>query len=184
MEIKGMRKIRTLLSEKDIDHTILMASKKLVQNEKRPFVLVGILTRGVPLANRLQQKIKQMFDIEVPVGKLDITFYRDDLTKISHLPVVKGSHINFDIEDRTVILVDDVLYTGRTVRAAIDELLDFGRPKAIRLFVLVDRGLRELPICPDYTGLKIETSDNQVVLVKVKEVDGIDEVVLMERNNK
>lgn len=184
MEFTDMKRIKTLLSEKDIGQTILTTAKEILKGEEEPFVLVGILTRGVPIAMRLHKIFKQLFNLDVPVGKLDITFYRDDLTKVSHLPVVKGSNIDFDIEDKTVILVDDVLYTGRTVRAAMDELLDFGRPKAIRLFVIVDRGLRELPICPDYTGIKIETSDNQVVLVKVKEIDGVDEVVLMQRNHK
>lgn len=184
MKLNDMKKIKILLSKEDIDHTILNTSKEILQREHAPFALVGILTRGVPLALRLQRKINQLSNLDVPVGKLDITFYRDDLTKVSYLPVVKGSNIDFDIEDKTIILVDDVLYTGRTVRAAMDELLDFGRPKAIRLFVLIDRGLRELPICPDYIGIKIDTSDNHVVIVKVKEIDGVDEVILMERNIK
>ena len=114
--------------------------------------LVGIRSRGVPLAERLSSYLKLISNQEVPVGILDITLYRDDLSTISHQPVIKGSAIDFDIEDAVVVLVDDVLYTGRTVRAAIDALMDFGRPKQIQLAVLIDRGHRELPIKADYVG--------------------------------
>ena len=143
--------------------------------------LVGIRNRGVFIANRLAESIKRIEGKVVPVGVLDITLYRDDLTMISTHPVVHKTEIDFDINDKTLILVDDVLYTGRTVRAALDALIDFGRPKSIQLAVLVDRGHRELPIRADYTGKNIPTSNKETVEVRLQEVDGKDEAVIIEQ---
>ncbi len=141
--------------------------------------IIGIKTRGVPIAKRLSRKIKDLVGFDVPVGELDITFYRDDLTLVSSAPIVKGTDIKFDVNGKKIILVDDVLYTGRTVRSALDEILvDFGRPEIIRLFVIVDRGNNELPICADYIGKKVVVPRDKIVDVLVKEVDGRDEVVI------
>lgn len=140
--------------------------------------IVGIRTRGVPLALRLQQNIRQIVGKDVPVGTLDITLYRDDLTTIGPHAVLKETKIHFPIDGRRVILVDDVLFTGRTIRAGMDALMDFGRPDAIQLAVLVDRGHRELPIRADYVGKNIPTATDEVVAVRLAEVDGTDEVLV------
>ncbi|NLW09668.1 MAG: bifunctional pyr operon transcriptional regulator/uracil phosphoribosyltransferase PyrR [Firmicutes bacterium] len=137
-------------------------------------MLVGIRTRGVPLAQRLAAMIKEQEKVEVPVGILDITFYRDDLTLISPQPVVRSTEIPGRVTEKKIILVDDVLYTGRTVRAALDALMDLGRPRAIKLAVLIDRGHRQLPICADYVGKTIATSAGETVHVLLKETDGED----------
>jgi len=141
--------------------------------------LVGIRSRGVPLAERLSSYLKLISNQEVPVGILDITLYRDDLSTISHQPVIKGSAVDFEIEDAVVVLVDDVLYTGRTVRAAIDALMDFGRPKQIQLAVLIDRGHRELPIKADYVGKNVPTSKEEIIKVSLEETDGEDSVKIV-----
>ncbi len=141
-------------------------------------VLVGIRSRGVPLANRLAALIEQHEATPVPVGSLDITFYRDDLTKLAHAPIVKRSDLEIDVEGRVVVLIDDVLYTGRTVRAALDALTDHGRPRAVRLATLVDRGHRELPIRPDFVGKNLPTSVDEIVHVRLRETDDEDEVVI------
>ena len=143
-------------------------------------VLVGIRTRGVPLAERLAHKIREFEGVEPPVGALDITLYRDDLQMIAHQPVVKGTEVPAGIADRIVVLVDDVLYTGRTVRAALDELIDLGRPKAIQLAVIIDRGHREIPIRADFVGKNVPTSRREVIKVHVSEVDGQDGVSIGE----
>jgi pyrimidine operon attenuation protein/uracil phosphoribosyltransferase len=143
--------------------------------------IIGIKYRGEFLAKRIADKIGAIANSRPPVGALDITLYRDDLTKVSEQPVVHATEIDFDIESKTIILVDDVLYTGRTVRCALDALIDFGRPGRIQLAVLVDRGHRELPIKADYVGKNVPTSDREVVEVKLIESDGKDEVVLCER---
>src|SRR5216117_2281856 len=147
----------------------------------RGTVLVGIRTRGVPLARRLAARMKEASGFEPPVGALDITLYRDDLTTVGPQPVLKGTDIPTSIDGRTVVLVDDVLYTGRTVRAALDELIDFGRPARIKLAVVVDRGHRELPIRADFVGRTLTTAREEVVQVLVREEDGEDRVVLLER---
>jgi pyrimidine operon attenuation protein/uracil phosphoribosyltransferase len=143
-------------------------------------VLVGIRRRGVPIAKRIAAKIREFEGADLPVGALDITLYRDDLQMIAHQPVVSGTEISFDIDDRVVVLVDDVLFTGRTVRAALDELIDFGRPRAIQLAVIVDRGHREIPIRADFVGKNVPTSRREVIMVAVTEVDGNDGVSLGE----
>ena len=141
--------------------------------------LVGIRSRGVPLAERLSSYLKLISNQEVPVGILDITLYRDDLSTISHQPVIKGSAVDFDIEDAVVVLVDDVLYTGRTVRAAIEALMDFGRPKQIQLAVLIDRVHLELPIKADYVGKNVPTSKEEIIKVSLEEIDGEDSVKIV-----
>ncbi len=144
--------------------------------------LVGIRTRGVPLARRLAANLKQITGADVATGTLDITLYRDDLMRqpVGPQPVVRSTEIPFSIDDRRILLVDDVLYTGRTIRAALDALIDFGRPKSIQLIVLVDRGHRELPIKADYVGKNFPTSSKQSVQVKLQEIDGADEVLINE----
>ena len=142
-------------------------------------VFLGIRTRGVPLAQRLLRKIEQAEGVKLPLGILDVTMYRDDVFKNIKKPVVGTTEIQFEIDGKIVVLVDDVLFTGRTVRAALDAIIDFGRPTKIQLAVLVDRGLRELPIRADYVGQAITTTPNDNVQVKVKEIDGTDEVILV-----
>jgi len=142
--------------------------------------LVGVRSRGVPLAHRLARLVKRASGVDLPVGALDISLYRDDFTSIAAQPITKGTHIPFSIDGRSVIVVDDVLFTGRTVRAALDQLIDFGRPARIELAVLVDRGHRELPIRADYVGRTVSTSRGQIVQVRVEEEDGSDGVVVEE----
>lgn len=143
-------------------------------------ILVGIRTRGVPLANRLADLIREQEQTEIPVGILDITFYRDDLSLISSQPVLHRTELPVNVTHKKVILVDDVLFTGRTVRAALDALMDLGRPDSIQLAVLIDRGHRELPIRADYVGKNVPTSKREVVHVKLTEIDGEDRVVITE----
>jgi pyrimidine operon attenuation protein/uracil phosphoribosyltransferase len=142
--------------------------------------LVGIRTRGVPLARRISHSLHEINGDEVPTGALDITLYRDDLMRhpVGPQPLVRRTEIPFSIDNRKILLVDDVLYTGRTIRAALDALIDFGRPRAIQLVVLVDRGHRELPIKPDYVGKNLPTSSKQSVQVHLQEIDGTDEVLI------
>ena len=142
-------------------------------------VIIGIKRRGAIIADR----IKKLLSKDIPVGYLDITLYRDDFSKIGANPVVGTTEILFDIDDKKVILIDDVLYTGRTIRAALDALTDMGRPKFVKLFVLIDRGHRELPICADFIGEKFEIQDNEMVEVRLREIDKIDEVVIVKKWN-
>jgi len=141
-------------------------------------VMVGVRSRGVPLAARLASLIQEHEGVDVPVGSLDITYYRDDLTKIAHAPIVKRTDAMPELTGKTVVLVDDVLFTGRTVRAALDAITDHGRPTAVRLAVVVDRGHRELPIRPDHVGKNLPTSLDENVQVRLSETDGVDEVVI------
>jgi pyrimidine operon attenuation protein/uracil phosphoribosyltransferase len=151
------------------------------ENGIEGLALIGIRTRGVPLAQRLAASIEKAERSRLPVGLLDITLYRDDLTTIAASPVLKRTDISFKVEEKTVVLCDDVLYTGRTVRAAIDAILDFGRPRKILLAVLVDRGRRELPIEAQFIGKKISTSATEIVSVTFRETDGEDDVWLLDR---
>jgi pyrimidine operon attenuation protein/uracil phosphoribosyltransferase len=163
-----------------IRRTIMRIAHEIVERNKgvAGLILVGIRNRGVPLAERIAEAIDRFEGITVPVGALDITMYRDDLQTIGHNPVVGMTEITDDITDRTVVLVDDVLFTGRTVRAALDELIDFGRPRAIQLAVLVDRGHREFPIRADFVGKNVPTSNRETVEVLLDETDGEEVVVL------
>jgi pyrimidine operon attenuation protein/uracil phosphoribosyltransferase len=158
-----------------IAHEILERNRGLDE-----IVLVGIRTRGVPLARRLARSLKDINGHDVATGALDITLYRDDLMRmaVGPQPVVRRTEIPFSIDDRKILLVDDVLYTGRTIRAALDALIDFGRPRAIQLVVMVDRGHRELPIRADFVGKNLPTSSRQSVQVRLQEIDGEDEVVI------
>ena len=182
----NMSKDKRLLSEKDIDNILKNLSDKIIsqhssESKKNPLVLIGIHRRGVPLGKRLKNIIEKKTDKKLLSGTLDITLYRDDLDTIGHTPVVKNTDIPFDLTNKNIVLVDDVLFTGRTVRAALNELTDFGRPKRIQLSVLIDRGHRELPISADYIGKAIKTERNEIVMVRLKEIDGIDEVVITEK---
>jgi pyrimidine operon attenuation protein/uracil phosphoribosyltransferase len=147
-------------------------------------VLVGVRLRGVPIAQRLAALIEEHEGAEVPVGSLDITFYRDDLTKLAHAPIVKRSDAMPGVSSQTVVLVDDVLFTGRTVRAALDAITDHGRPLAVRLAVMIDRGHRELPIRPDHVGKNLPTSRDENVQVRLTETDGADEVVIVREGDR
>jgi pyrimidine operon attenuation protein/uracil phosphoribosyltransferase len=171
-----------LMSAKELDKTLNTIAQKIAHDMggDPDFVLIGIRTRGVTLAMRLQQKIKKITKKIPPLGILDITLYRDDLSTLAKHPIVKPTTLPFDVDDKKIVLVDDVLYTGRTIRAAIDQIVDYGRPALVRLAVIVDRGLREYPIQADYVGLKIDTRANNLVQVRLNEIDGDEKVVLME----
>ncbi len=169
---------RQIMTADEIRRAVIRISHELIEKQAgtEGLVLVGIQRRGVPLAHRLAAAIAENEAAHVPVGALDITFYRDDLSLIAQQPVVKGTELPVDLNGRTVVLVDDVLFTGRTIRAAMDALVDFGRPRAIRLAVLVDRGHRELPIRADHVGKNVPTSRDEVVRVTLEEIDGEDAV--------
>ena len=174
---------RQVLDADDLRRALTRMAHEIVERHEgtEGLVLVGLRTRGYPLAQRLAALIEEHEAVRVPVGSLDITFYRDDLTRLAHAPIVKRSDLGPDVSDRTVVLVDDVLYTGRTVRAALDALTDHGRPRAVRLAVVVDRGHRELPIRPDFVGKNLPTSSDEVVYLRLTETDGVDEAVIVRR---
>ncbi len=164
----------------DMDRSITRIAHEVVErNQPDSVALVGIRTRGVPLAERLRALIAGIAGVEPPLGRLDINLYRDDLSSVASYPVIGKTEIDFRLEERAVVLVDDVLYTGRTTRAAMDALIEFGRPRRIQLAVLVDRGHRELPIRADYVGKNLPTSEQEVVHVRFSEIDGHDEVVVV-----
>ena len=169
---------RRIMTADEVRRAVIRISHEIVEKQAgtEGLVLVGIQRRGVPLAHRIAEAIREHEGVSIPVGALDITFYRDDLSLVAQQPVVKGTQIPFDLNGRTVVLVDDVLYTGRTIRAAMDALIDFGRPRAIRLAVLVDRGHRELPIRADHVGKNVPTSREETVKVMLEETDGEDGV--------
>jgi len=169
---------RRIMTADEIRRATIRLSHEIVEKQAGTdgLLLIGIQRRGVPLARRIAAAILENEGAEVPVGALDITFYRDDLSLVAQQPVVKGTELPSGIDGRTVILVDDVLYTGRTIRAAMDALVDFGRPQAIRLAVLVDRGHRELPIRADHVGKNVPTSREELVRVHLEETDGEDGV--------
>ena len=171
-----------IMDEKAIGRAITRISHEIIEKNKgiENVVLIRIKTRGVPVATRIANKIEAIEGQRVDAGEMDITLYRDDLSKKQIDPVVNSTKIDFDITDKTVILVDDVLYTGRTVRSALDALMDIGRPKAIQLAVLVDRGHRELPIRADYVGKNVPTSRNEIISVKLMECDKEDSVSIEE----
>ena len=176
---------RQIMTADEIRRAIVRVSHEVVERQAGTdgLVIVGIQRRGVPLAERIVAAIAEHEGVALPVGALDITFYRDDLSLIAQQPIVKGTDIPFDLNGRTVVLVDDVLYTGRTIRAAMDALVDFGRPQAIRLAVLVDRGHRELPIRADHVGKNVPTSRDELVKVHLVEVDGEDAVRIERRED-
>jgi pyrimidine operon attenuation protein/uracil phosphoribosyltransferase len=166
----------------EMERAITRMAHEIIEANKGTdrLVILGIQRRGVPLARMMADAIKQVENVEVPLGAVDITFYRDDLSTVGPTPQVSPTEVSFDVTEKIVILVDDVLYTGRTVHAAIDEIMDWGRPEAIRLAVLVDRGHRELPIRPDFVGKNVPTSHKEIIRVKVEELDGKMEVIVGE----
>lgn len=168
-----------ILGEEALDRVISRICYEILERNQgaKNMSLIGIRTRGVPLAFRMGKKLKEIENFEIPIGSLDITMYRDDIFKLKS-PMVKKTEIEFDLNNLTVILVDDVIHTGRTVRAAIDAIMDLGRPRKIQLAVIVDRGEREIPIHPDYVGIQYRVSKGEEILVRLKEVDGIDEVIV------
>ena len=171
---------KAALDGDDMRRTLTRIAHEIVENAGEPeqLALVGIHTRGAILAARLHELLVELHDTDVPFGDLDIAFYRDDVTLRGGSPVVHSTHLDFDMAGRTVVIVDDVLFTGRTVRAAIDALFDYGRPKRVQLAVLVDRGHRELPFRPDYVGKNLPTARGERVYVRVSELDGEDSVTI------
>ncbi|MBD7936792.1 MULTISPECIES: bifunctional pyr operon transcriptional regulator/uracil phosphoribosyltransferase PyrR [Cytobacillus] len=174
-----------VLDEQAIRRALTRIAHEMIEKNKgiEDCVLIGIKTRGIYIANRLAKRIEEIEGAKVAVGEIDITLYRDDLSKKTdnQEPLVKGSNIPIDINDKKVIVIDDVLYTGRTVRAALDALIDLGRPSAIQLGVLVDRGHRELPIRADYVGKNIPTSSSEKIVVELNEIDQTDQVSIFEK---
>jgi pyrimidine operon attenuation protein/uracil phosphoribosyltransferase len=180
-----MKKIRgkLLMTAAEIDLVLARISAEIVEklSPQDEFAIIGIRRRGVHLAERLRDKVEAILKRPIPTGILDITLYRDDLTTISNRPMLRETLIPFDITNLSLVLVDDVLYTGRTVRAALDGIVDLGRPKKVQLAVLIDRGLRELPIQADYVGKHIQTSEDETVEVRLNEEDQQERVVLLKR---
>jgi pyrimidine operon attenuation protein/uracil phosphoribosyltransferase len=179
----NLREKSQLMSASEIERTIVRLAHEIVEknNGADNLGLVGIMRRGVPLAQRLAKILGRIEKTEVPVGTLDITLYRDDLSTVGHRPEVRKSNMEFDIQDKNIILVDDVLYTGRTTRAALDALFDHGRPRRIQLLVLIDRGHRELPVEAAFVGRKVHTTDLEIIEVKFQETDGAEKVLMVER---
>lgn len=180
---KNLTPKNTILDAKQMARIIRRMAGEIVERNRDldELLLVGIRTRGVPLAEKVAEEIERLEGHKVPVGILDITLYRDDLSTIAAQPQVKGTHLPRPIDDCTIVLCDDVLYTGRTVRAALDELIDYGRPKGVQLAVLVDRGHRELPIQADFVGKKVPTSQSEVIEVSFESTDGSEQVRILDR---
>lgn len=172
-----------LMDDKSIKRTLTRLAHEIVEKNKgaQELVLIGIKRRGYPIAKRLSELIYDFEGVKVPVGAIDITWYRDDLKKVSEEPKLKDENLMISVENKKIILVDDVIYTGRTSRAAIDAVIDSGRPKMIQLCVLIDRGHRELPIRPDYVGKNIPTAKNELVSVELLEIDNNDSVKIYEQ---
>ena len=172
-----------LMSASEMDRTLVRLAHEVLEKSKDLDLLafIGIRRRGVPLAQRLAEKILALENRSIPVGILDIKLYRDDLTMVDTKPVVAATEIPFSVQGRDIILMDDVLYTGRTVRAALDALFDHGRPARVQLLALIDRGWRELPIEARYVGRMVQTTENQIIEVKFQEVDGQERVLLVEK---
>jgi pyrimidine operon attenuation protein/uracil phosphoribosyltransferase len=172
-----------LMTATEIDRTVSRLAHEIVEKSggTANLALIGIRRRGVPLAKRIAQAMRGIDGVEVPVGILDITLYRDDLSKVAAQPVLQSSDIPFTVDDKDLVLVDDVLYTGRTIRAAMNGLFDLGRPKRVRLCVLIERGHRELPIEASFIGRGVQTSDTEIIEVRLNEIDQEERVVLVER---
>lgn len=179
----NIREKGRLMSASEIDRTLVRLAHQIVEKQEgsRNLGLVGIKRRGIPLAQRIAKIIEGIEKQPVQTGVLDISFYRDDLSTAGNKPIVEAAEIGFDIEGRDIVLLDDVLYTGRTIRAALDALFDHGRPRSVRLLVLIDRGHRELPIEAQFIGRVVPTSSKEIIEVKLREVDGNDQVLLVER---
>src|ERR1700733_8756205 len=174
---------RQLLSAQEIDRTLQRVAHEIVEKSggAKDLALIGVRRRGVPLSQRLAKAILGFAHVDVPVETLDITLYRDDPSTVGPQPVVQSTDIDFPVDDRDLVVVDDVLYTGRTIRAAMNGLFDLGRPKRVRLCVLIDRGHRELPVEASFIGTTVQTSDSEIVEVRLKEIDGEERVVLVDR---
>lgn len=173
---------RQLLSGEEISRTLNRLAHEIVEKSgAKDLALIGVRRRGIPLAQRISNIIRESAHISVPVGTLDITLYRDDLSTVGPQPIVHSSEIEFGVDDRDLVVVDDVLYTGRTMRAAMNGLFDLGRPRRIRLCVLIDRGHRELPIEASFIGRTVETSDTEIVEVRLQEIDKEERVMLVDR---
>jgi len=172
---------KIIMTEADIKRTLARISHEIIEHNKstKNIILVGMRTRGVPLANRLASDIESFEDIKIPVGILDFSLYRDDISSRNYHPVIKSTNIPSSVDGKIIVLVDDVLYTGRSIRAAMDALFDLGRPSSIQLVVLVDRGHREIPIRADYVGKNIPSSRDEEIQVHLMEIDGIDEVIII-----
>ena len=177
--------MRQIMDENDMNRAYVRLAHELIEKNRgvQDVILIGIQRRGVPMAEHIAQLVEQYEGIRPPVGKLDITFYRDDLSLLSQHPVVSGTDMPFVIEDKRIVIVDDVIYTGRTVRAAIEAIMDVGRPQCIQLMVMVDRGHRELPIRPDFVGKNVPTSHSEVVHVCVDRFDGCNMVSISDRKD-
>ncbi len=175
---------KVIMTAEDIKRTLARIAHEIIERNRdiETMMLVGMHTRGVPLAKRLAANIANYAEIKLPVGALDISFYRDDLASLNQKPVVRGTDIPDGVEGKTIVLVDDVLYTGRSTRAAMDALIDLGRPQSIQLAVLIDRGHRELPIRADYVGKNIPSSRDEEIQVRLVETDGIDGVVIVKNS--
>ena len=178
-----LRQKAQLMSASEIERTLVRLAHEIAERNGGAdhLGLVGIKRRGVPLAERLGKLLERIEDAAVPVGTLDISFYRDDLTTVGPKPVVQKSSLGFSIQDKNIVLVDDVLYTGRTTRSALDALFSHGRPRSVQLCVLIDRGHRELPVEAAFVGRNVQTTANEVIEVKLTEIDGADKVLLMEK---
>jgi pyrimidine operon attenuation protein/uracil phosphoribosyltransferase len=178
-----VREKKQLMSASEIDRTLVRLAHEILEktSDHNQLAFIGIKRRGVPLANRLAAKIENLEGVRIPVGTLDINLYRDDLSTVSERPVLQGKQIEFPVVGKDVILMDDVLYTGRTIRAALDALFDHGRPARVQLLVLIDRGHRELPIEARYIGRMVQTSAREIIEVKFQEVDAAEKVMLVER---
>jgi pyrimidine operon attenuation protein/uracil phosphoribosyltransferase len=174
---------RQLLSADEISRTLKRLAHEILEKSvgSGDLALLGVRRRGVPLAQRLASLMKESAHVDVPVGTLDITLYRDDLSTVGPQPVLHSSDIDFSVDGRDLVVVDDVLYTGRTIRAAMNALFDLGRPRRIRLCVLIDRGHRELPVEASFVGRTVQTSDSEIVEVRLREVDGEERVMLVDR---
>jgi pyrimidine operon attenuation protein/uracil phosphoribosyltransferase len=175
-----------VMDEKAIHRALVRIAHEIIENNKgtENMAIIGIRARGAPLAQRIVEIMNQIEGTQIPVGSMDITLYRDDIQTKLEQPLIQKTEIDFDVVDKTIILVDDVLFTGRTIRAALDQIIDFGRPKSIQLAVLIDRGHRELPIRADYVGKNIPTAFDDLVEVKIKEIDGEDSVGVVKKMTK
>lgn len=172
---------KIIMTSEDIRRSLTRIAHEIIEQNKTAehLILVGIHTRGVPLANRLARNTRDLDNSKIPVGALDISFYRDDLSTSNPQPIVHNTDIPFDINGKTIVLIDDVLYTGRSIRAAMDALIELGRPRAIQLAILVDRGHREMPIRADYVGKNVPSARHEKIQVRLEETDGVDEVAII-----
>jgi pyrimidine operon attenuation protein / uracil phosphoribosyltransferase len=180
-----IREKKQLMSASEIDRTLVRLAHEILERTADPkqLAFIGVKRRGVPLAERIAAKIEGIERLKIPVGILDINLYRDDLSTVGERPVVQARQIDFPIVGKDVVLMDDVLYTGRTVRSALDALFDHGRPARVQLLVLIDRGHRELPIEARYVGRMVQTTEQEIIEVKFQEIDGQEKVLLVERLN-